>query len=412
MSPASDADHAASTHSPGAVWRHVFAGLCASLVGIGLARFAYTPLIPPLIQAHWFSKEAVVYLSAANLAGYLVGAVVGRAIAAWSSNRATLRWMMVLVTAAFLACAYPVSAAWFFGWRFLSGVAGGAIMALVAATLMPHMPSGRRELASGAIFLGLGLGIAGSGTLVPLLLDAGLPTTWQGLAVVSGLLTAATWSAWPAGNPSGHPASGAVAAATPGTASAIRHIHVQYALMAVGLVPGMVFFADFIARGLGAGARTGSLFWMLYGLGAMAGPPLYGWLADRGGARRALRMALAMQLLSMLGLIAVADHAILAALTVLIGTFPPGVVPLVLARVHDVLPHDTHGQNTAWGRATMAFAAAQALAAYGYSALFARSGGDHRLLFVIGAAALALALLLDVAERLRPPGMPVRSSIR
>jgi predicted MFS family arabinose efflux permease len=51
-------------------WRPVLAGLCANLVGIGLARFAYTPLIPALIAAHWFSPSATVYLGAANLAGY------------------------------------------------------------------------------------------------------------------------------------------------------------------------------------------------------------------------------------------------------------------------------------------------------------------------------------------------------
>ena len=31
-------------------WRGTLAGLCATLVGIGLARFAYTPLVPPLIE--------------------------------------------------------------------------------------------------------------------------------------------------------------------------------------------------------------------------------------------------------------------------------------------------------------------------------------------------------------------------
>lgn len=36
-------------------WLPIFAGLCASLVSIGLARFAYTPLIPSLIEAHWFA---------------------------------------------------------------------------------------------------------------------------------------------------------------------------------------------------------------------------------------------------------------------------------------------------------------------------------------------------------------------
>ena len=63
-------------------WRPVLAGLCATLVGIGLARFAYTPLIPALIAAHWFSPSATVYLGAANLAGYLGGALLARPITA------------------------------------------------------------------------------------------------------------------------------------------------------------------------------------------------------------------------------------------------------------------------------------------------------------------------------------------
>ena len=55
-------------------WRAVLAGLCATLVGIGLARFAYTPLIPALIAEDWFSPSQAAYLGAANLAGYLAGA--------------------------------------------------------------------------------------------------------------------------------------------------------------------------------------------------------------------------------------------------------------------------------------------------------------------------------------------------
>src|SRR5450830_445984 len=184
-----------------AVWRHILAGLCASLVSIGLARFSYTPLIPPLIQAHWFSAADIVYLGAANLAGYLLGALLGRPIARKLSNVTTLRLMMVLVTLAFLACAMPLSVSWFFGWRLISGVAGGAIMVLVAATVLPHVPVARRGTASGAIFLGVGLGIAGSGTLVPLLLNLGLWQTWVGLGVVSAVLTAASWFGWPAAEP-------------------------------------------------------------------------------------------------------------------------------------------------------------------------------------------------------------------
>src|ERR1700730_19446226 len=55
-------------------------GLCGLLVGVGLARFAYTPLLPALISGQWFSASAARYLGAANLAGYLADAVLGHAM--------------------------------------------------------------------------------------------------------------------------------------------------------------------------------------------------------------------------------------------------------------------------------------------------------------------------------------------
>ena len=45
-------------------WRATLAGLGASFVGIGLARFAYTPLIPALIAARWFTPSEAAYLGA------------------------------------------------------------------------------------------------------------------------------------------------------------------------------------------------------------------------------------------------------------------------------------------------------------------------------------------------------------
>mgnify|MGYP001031482286 CR=1 FL=1 len=383
------------------VWRYILAGLCASLVSIGLARFSYTPLIPPLIQAHWFSASDIVYLGAANLAGYLLGALLGRPIARTLSNVATLRLMMVMVTLSFLACAMPLSVAWFFGWRLVSGIAGGAIMVLVAATILPHVPPERRGSASGAIFLGLGLGIAGSGTLVPLLLNLGLWQTWFGLGVVSAVLTAASWFSWP---PASAPVAAPSAAHQESTAesqssSGVGLLYAQYALMAVGLVPAMVFFVDFIARGLGAGAHLGSLFWILYGVGAIFGPPVYGLLADRIGARPTMRYVLLVQLLAVAGLCVTDNHLCLALLTLLIGAFPPGIVPLMLARVRETVTGHAHAerQNVAWGRATTIFAAFQAIAGYSYSAIFNASGGSHRLLFMIGGVAIAVALIADLA---------------
>ena len=381
-----------NTQTRSAVWLPIFAGLCASLVSIGLARFAYTPLIPSLIQAQWFSASDVVYLGAANLVGYLIGALIGRPLAQRTSNKSALRLMMVAVTLAFFACGFPLSVTWFFGWRLLSGIAGGAIMVLVAATVLPHVPAARRGLASGAIFLGIGLGIAGSGTLVPPLVSLGLQQTWFGLGLLALVLTAASWFAWPASTPHEAPVQSGTSAPTP---SGVYLLFAQYAFMAAGLVPAMVFLVDYVARGLGDGAHIGAMIWVMYGLGSIVGPVTYGFLADKLGARVSIRVVLVAQALAVGLLPFASSFTALAVLAVILGSFPPGIVPLALARVHELLPNH-HQQQVAWSRATVSFASFQALSGFAYSALFNSSGGQHGLLFMIAAGAIVVALLLEL----------------
>jgi predicted MFS family arabinose efflux permease len=393
--------HSSSPHptpAPSAIWLPIFAGLCASLVSIGLARFAYTPLIPSLIQAHWFSASDVVYLGAANLVGYLIGALIGHPLARRTSNKTALRLMMLAVTLAFFACGFPLSVGWFFGWRLLSGIAGGAIMVLVAATVLPQVPAARKGLASGAIFLGIGLGIAGSGTIVPPLLSLGLQQTWFGLGLLALILTAASWFGWPT---TAQPAAAAPSNASSSTPTDpnVYLLFAQYAFMAAGLVPAMVFLVDYVARGLNAGAHVGALIWVMYGLGAIVGPVSYGFLADQLGAKTGIRIVLVLQALAVSLLSISSSFAALALLAVILGSFPPGIVPLALARVHELIPGH-HQQQVAWSRATVSFATFQALSGFAYSALFNASGGHHALMFVIAAGAIVVALLLELGSRL------------
>src|SRR5277367_1090310 len=187
-------------------WRATLSGACASLVGIGLARFAYTPLLPAIIGAHWFAPSAAAYLGAANLAGYLAGALLGRPIAARMHVVTVLRASMALATLAFFACAFPLNFAWFFAWRFASGLAGGMLMVLAAPTVLPSISASRRGLAGGAIFMGVGAGIVASGTLVPLLLQLSVSAAWFGLGALSFILTVVGWSGWPSAAPTTAPA--------------------------------------------------------------------------------------------------------------------------------------------------------------------------------------------------------------
>jgi predicted MFS family arabinose efflux permease len=383
-------------------WRATLAGLAASLVGVGLARFAYTPLIPALIAAHWFAPGAAAYLGAANLAGYLAGAVLARPLAARASPALALRADMALASAAFFACAVPISFSWYFLWRFAAGFSGGVLMVLAAPTVLPHVPAARRGLVGGAIFTGVGLGIALSGTLVPVLLAEGLAATWCALGALALALTALAWTSWPQ-----HPPSLSRAAAAPSAKRPmLLALYGEYALNAVGLVPHMVFLVDFIARGLGQGVSRGALYWVVFGLGALAGPSLAGYVADRIGFRQALRLAFVLEALSV-GVLAVATGPIaLFVSSAVVGGFVPGIVALVLGRAHELAGGEAEAQRAAWSFCTIAFALGQAIAAYGFSYLYAL-GRDDGVLFALGAGALALALLVDLVapwmeRRVRP----------
>jgi predicted MFS family arabinose efflux permease len=389
------ATFAATAEDDTALWRATLSGVCANLVGIGLARFAYAPLIPALILAGWFSPTQAAYLGAANFAGYLAGALLARPLASRMTPAALLRGAMLLTAVSFPASAYPLSFAWFFAWRFVAGFGGGVLMVVATPVILRHVPVRQRGAVSGVTFAGVGLGIAASGTLVALLLRYGLGETWNVLGVVALLLTAVAWNGWP------RTLERDVAAPVPEpphvrSGAALRALHIGYGLSAVGLVPPMVFLVDFIARANHLGVEAGARYWTLFGFAAIAGPVLFGSVADRIGFQPTLR-ALFIVDAGALVLLALTSHPAALVLSVIIlGASVPGVVPLAVGRVHELV-HVEPQRRCAWTVCTVAFAIGQAAAAYGFSYLFAKTGGAYGLLFVSGAGAFALALALDLA---------------
>jgi predicted MFS family arabinose efflux permease len=375
--------------------RATVAALCANLVGIGIARFGYTPLVPAVIAAGWFSPSSAAYLGAANLAGYLAGALGARAIAARFGTTTTLRIAMLLTSASLFACAFRVSFTWFFAWRFLSGGTGGVLMALAAPTVIAAIPPGRRGIAGGAIFTGVGLGIAASGSLIPLLIRWGLVETWIGLGTIALLLTAISWTGWPTASIS-RPTAAPIRQAGAST-SALRALYLEYALNAVGLVPHMVFLVDYIARYLGRGIQAGSFCWIMFGAGAVIGPLIGGHAGDRVGFRVALRSAFLLQAAAVAVPLLTTAGPILMLSSFIVGAFVPGIAAITLGRTRELIHGDPAAQAAAWGYCTTAFAVGQAVAGYGFSYIFSHVENSYPILFASASAALIVALVVDVS---------------
>jgi predicted MFS family arabinose efflux permease len=376
-------------------WRVIFAGLCASLIANGFGRFAYTPLIPAQIAAHWFTPSQTIYFGAANIAGYLLGALTAGPLGRHVPNVPLLRGAMLLATASFFACATPLNPAWFFAWRLIAGVMGGYLMVLAAPMVLPHVPLARRGLAAGAIFLGVGAGIVASGTLIPILLRFGVAEAWLGIAVASLILSLLVWSFWPKTHEALHEEIGPLIVPS-GSRRLLRALYAEYALTAVGQVTHVLFLVDFIARGLGRGVAAGAIYWLIWGIGAVIGPLVAGYVADRLNVRRTLRLSLLLQAVGVLLPVFSTAPLSLALSSLIIGSFISGSVAITLSRARELTPGGSAAQAIAWGRCTASFAIGQAIAAYAYSAMFANFGDLYLTVFAIGGIGFTLALLIDL----------------
>jgi predicted MFS family arabinose efflux permease len=353
-----------------------------------------------LIGANWFTASEAYYLQAANLAGYLGGALVGRLLAIQMHSIGALRLMMLIATMALFACAFPISFWWFGIWRFVSGLSGGVLIVLAAAEVLARAPPRKAGLAGGVVFAGVAVGIAGSGTVVPLLLRLGLTRTWLALGAVSLALTVVAWNGWPGDSclpPSQHRTKSHMRISA---SSNLASLYIEYALVAMALVPHMVFIVDFVARGLGQGVKIGSIYWVAFGIGAIGGSLLAGWLGDRIGYRRALRLVFAIEIVAVLIPVISQTPLPLFVSTILAGAFVPGSSTLVLGCIQQLTRAIGDVHRTAWSIATVSFALGQATAAYAFSWLFAETE-SYPLLFACGATLLGLALFIDVLPNRR-----------
>jgi predicted MFS family arabinose efflux permease len=190
-------------------------------------------------------------------------------------------------------------------------------------------------------------------------------------------------------------------------------LYTQYALMAVGLVPMMIFLVDYVARGLGLGAQQGALFWIAYGIGAIVGPMMYGAMGDRITPLVTSRIAMLGQIAAIAVLVSTSSIPALILATLVIGTFPPGIVPIYLSQIQRILPGNAEKQSAAWSRATTIYALCQALVGYASSWLLAASGGQHRLLFMLAASGLVASLAIELTARLltaRKAGLTINAT--
>jgi MFS family permease len=377
-------------HRPLQPWQVIAGGLSGLVLTLGLARFAYTPLLPVMQAQTGLSDAAAGALAAVNYAGYMSGAL---AVAWLDDVRWRHRfysaglWMALLVTAAMaLSAWWP---AWAL-WRFIGGLCGATGMLLGSGLVLGWLMQHGRRPELGLHFMGIGLGIVFSAVGawgLGLWLDD-WASRWWAFALLGLVFFVPAWRWRPPVPPQTHPTAHQAASSTVSP-------RWQWTLMASYFTAGWGFvisatFTVAIVEREPALAGQGPWAWALVGVTALPAVFLWDRIARRIGDIRALMLAMALQTLSVaLPAVSGALGAMLAGAALYGATFI-GIVSLTLALVGRRSPANP---GKAMARLTLSYGAAQVLAP-ALTGAMAQVSGSFRGGLWLTAAMLVLGLAL------------------
>ena len=132
----------------------------ALAVAMGIGRFAFTPILPLMIQEGTVHLAQTAWLSSSNYSGYLVGA-----LSLLKSKRHPLFVVLGLTLVTLTTWLASLSdIGWLLVLRFLAGVASAWVLVSISAFAINWLKS-RQVATSGLIYTGVGIGITLTGLI-------------------------------------------------------------------------------------------------------------------------------------------------------------------------------------------------------------------------------------------------------
>mgnify|MGYP001290995314 CR=1 FL=1 len=359
------------------------------LLGMGLGRFSYTPIIPMLIQSNQLTPAETGYIGAINLSGYIFGALLLPTLRNWSSEPKLIRICFIVGLFALFASIAPLGFFWLAFWRFCLGVLVAIIMILCIAYVTRFAPENRVALATSISFTGVGAGILISSSILPYLLRFGLEWAWAGSAFIGLIATIVGLWCW-RGAPNLEVSISLNKVNQQKLSNSGRKLVLVQALFSIGLIPHSIYWVDYLVRDLRNPIEFGSMQWVLVGVGGLIGTLLWGKLADRIGLNISLVIVFVTLTLSAISPVILTGIMALTLSSLLFGS-QPGSAAIIAGRAQ--FAARTHAVIKLWRYMVLAVGFSQILGSFFLVTLFNLTG-NYSLIFAIGGSAFAIAAAL------------------
>ncbi|MGP9802663.1 YbfB/YjiJ family MFS transporter [Rheinheimera sp. NSM] len=337
----------------------MLAGFFSQLLCLGVARFAYTPLLPLMQQQNVLDDASGGYLAAVNYLGYMAGALLAASLTNLQLKDSLYRLGLILAVFSTLGMALTGNLWLWSFWRFVAGLSSAGSMLIASGLILHWLLSHKQRAELGIHFAGLGFGIALSALLVELMLSLQLDwrAQWQYFAGFAVLLAIPAWRWLP--RPAVVTAAGhSRSADTPPSTRFYRLMLASYFCAGYGYVISATFIVTIVERMPGL-SGSGNLSFIVLGLAATPAVLLWDLIARKTGYLKAIMLALLAQSAAILLPLWFSSLAAVLLSAALFGATFVGVVSLVLTMAGRLYPGKP---AKLMGKMTLAYGSAQVLA--------------------------------------------------
>ncbi|NMF89598.1 YbfB/YjiJ family MFS transporter [Aromatoleum petrolei] len=370
------------------------AGILSLILVMGVARFAYTPLLPLMQQQAGLGVADAGWLAAWNYAGYLSGALIASMISDLVLKDRLYRIGLVVAVLTTVMMGFTTSVFWWSVSRFLAGLSTASGMLLGTGLILNWLIRHQHRSELGIHFTGIGLGIAGCAAAVALMTQwLDWRTQWFVFSALGGLLLIPAWRWLPRPDTTPLTVGGQKMEDHPPGAAFLRVFMAAYFCAGIGYVVSATFIVAIIDKLPGLGGR-GALVFLVLGLSAAPACIVWDFIARRVGYLNSVLLSFVLQIAGMLlplagGLIPAFAGAILFG-----GNFI-GAVSLVLTMAGRYYPTRPAKMM---GKMTIAYGVAQ-IAGPAVTGTIAAHGGSYADGLYMAAGVMAVGTVLVLVLR-------------
>lgn len=140
----------------------IIAGIIKLFIGVGIARFAYTSLLPSMLDEGILTLTYSGVLASINYVGYLSGAIFSIFIKDFQTKIKLFRFGIVFCILTTIVLGFsPNETVWFVS-RLIAGFASAMLLVVGAAIVMVKLNFEDKTKAMGLYFTGIGIALASS----------------------------------------------------------------------------------------------------------------------------------------------------------------------------------------------------------------------------------------------------------